>query len=122
MRTLPRLSLARVVIVLAAVVVGYFLFVAAGDILLSRSLSGDERDLRTEVANLHQQQADLEAIRDYLRTDEYIEGVARRVLGLVRPGESLVIVSSNAQPTPDAPAEGDAPPSDGTWWQELYGP
>lgn len=108
--------------VLAAVVVGYFLFVAAGDILLSQSLSDDQRDLQTEVAGLHQQQTDLEAIRDYLRTDDYIEGVARRVLGLVRPGESLVIVSSNAQPTPGEPEEGAAPPSERTWWQELYGP
>lgn len=119
---LPRLSLTRVVIIVAAVVVGYFLFAAAGDVLLSRELSGDKRELRSEVAELGRQQSELEAIRDYLRTDEYIEGVARRVLGLVRPGETLVIVSSSVQPTP-APTpqdgvEGDPRP----WWEELYSP
>ena len=109
-------------IIVAAVVVGYFLFAAAGDVLLSRELSGDKRELRSEVAELGRQQSELEAIRDYLRTDEYIEGVARRVLGLVRPGETLVIVSSSVQPTP-APTpqdgvEGDPRP----WWEELYSP
>jgi cell division protein FtsB len=121
LRKLPRLSLTRVVMIAAAMVVGYFLFAAAGDILLSRSLSSDERALQNEVAALHRQQAELEAIRDYLRTDEYIEGVARRVLGLVRPGESLVIVSSNAPPTP-APEDSDAPAEERPWWEELYGP
>lgn len=119
---LPRLSLTRVVIIVAAVVVGYFLFAAAGDILLSHELSGDKRELRGEVAELARQQSELEAIREYLRTDEYIEGVARRVLGLVRPGETLVIVSSSVQPTPAPTPEDGAAQDTRPWWEELYSP
>jgi hypothetical protein len=33
------------------------------------------------------------AVRDYLKSDEHIEDIARRILGLVRPGETLVVVS-----------------------------
>ena len=108
MRKLPRLSLTRVVIVLAAVAVGYFVFSAVSDALLSHRLSQDEQRLQREITELRDQQAELEAIRDYLRTDEYIERVARRLLGLVRPGETLYTIASSADPTP-TPAE---PPID----------
>jgi cell division protein DivIC len=118
---LPRLSLTRAVILLAALVVGYLIFAAVGDTLLSQRLNRDEQQLQQEIAEFRRQQAKLEAIRDYLQTDEYIEGVARRVLGLVRPGETLVIVSSSAAPTPtpeEQPGEEDNRP----WWENLYGP
>lgn len=118
---LPRLSLARAAMLAAAVVVGYFIFTAVGDALLSQRLDRDEEQLQQEIVDLQRQQAELEAIRDYLQTDEYIEGVARRVLGLVRPGETLVIVSSNAEPTPSPEAElGEDEYR--TWWEKLYGP
>lgn len=121
MPKLRRLFLARAVILLAALVVGYLIFTAVGDALLSQRLNRDEQRLQQEIAELQHQQAKLEAIRDYLRTDEYIERIARRVLGLVRPGETLVIVSSNAASTPmpeEQPGEEDLRP----WWEKLYGP
>jgi cell division protein FtsB len=117
----PRLSASRVVMLLAAAVVGYFVFSAAGDVLLSHQLSQDEQDLRSEVADLSRQRDELEAIRAYLRTDEYIEGVARRLLGLVRPGETLFIVSSSVEPTP-GPTPEAGPGADETWWEKLYNP
>lgn len=119
MGRLPRLSLTRVVIALALVAVGYFIFSAIGDALLSRQLERDEQRLQLEIAGLRQDQRELEAIRSYLETDEYIEGVARNTLGLVRPGETLVVVSTNATPTPqpDGAAVDRRP-----WWETLYGP
>jgi len=59
-------------------------------------------------------------VRDYLKSDEYIEYNARRVLGLVRPGETLVIVSSNA-PATDATATPFSPDG-GAWWKDLFEP
>lgn len=121
MPRLPRLSVTRAVVLLAALAVGYFIFAAIGDALLSQRLNQDEQRLQQEIAELQQQQTKLEAIRDYLQTDEYVEGIARRLLGLVRPGETLVIVSSSAAPTPspeEQPDEGDDLP----WWERLYGP
>ena len=119
MDKLPQLSLTRVVIIAAALVVGYVLFSAGEEFLLSHRLDKEEQRARSEIAELQRQQTELEAIRDYLRTDEYVEGVARRILGLVRPGESLVIVSSTVPPTPtpELPLDDDAP----RWWELLYG-
>ncbi len=116
---LPRLSLTRVVILLATLVVGYFLFNAAKDTLLSHHLTQEEQQLHQQIGQLQSDKARLQALRDYLKTDEYVEGVAHR-LGLVRPGETLVIVSSTAPATP-TPTPGGAI-STASWWEQLYGP
>ena len=121
MSKLPRLSPTRVALIVAAVVVGYFLLSAAQDTLLTHQLSQDEQSLRNDVAGLTSQRAELQAIRDYLLTDEYIEGVARRILGLVRPGETLFIVSSSAPPTPGPTPHAGESDSAQTWWEKLYG-
>lgn len=121
LRRLPKLSLTRAVAILAALAVGYFIFTAVGDALLSQRLNRDEQRLQQEIDSLEQDQAQLQAIRDYLRTDEYVERVARRVLSLVRPGETLVVVSSNVQPTPAATPQPDGAQPD-SWWEQLYGP
>jgi cell division protein FtsB len=80
----------------------------------------EEDQLRRDIAELDQEHDQLVAVRDYLESDEYVEDVARRVLGLVRPGETLVIVSSSAPvaPTPTALAE----PNSGAepWWKDLF--
>lgn len=120
MRKLPRLTLTRAVAILAALAVGYFVFVAVGDTLLSQRLNRDEARLEREIAGLQHDQERLGAIKGYLATDEYIERVARRVLGLVRPGETLVIVSSSAPALP-APTPADSAETL-PWWEQLYGP
>ncbi|MEX1255096.1 MAG: septum formation initiator family protein [Dehalococcoidia bacterium] len=121
MRKLPRLSLTRLTMLAAAMVVGYLLFSLAGDVLLSNRLSAEEQHTRNQIAELERQERELTVMRERLQSDSYVEGVARRVLGLVRPGETLVIVSSSVTPTPTAtPSTGDdeARP----WWEETDGP
>ena len=120
MPKLPRLSLARVVFVAATLVVGYLVFTAAGELFLSQQLEREEQRLQRDVARLQRQQVELEAIREYLKTDEYVEGVARHTLGLVRPGETLVIVSSTVPPTPMP--DGFAQEDGRRWWEALYEP
>ena len=44
-------------------------------------------------------------IRDALRSDDYVEYIARKVFGLVRPGEALVIVDA---PPPPLDEQADA--------------
>jgi len=116
---MPRLTLTRVVFLLAAVVVGYFLINAGQDTLLSHHLTREEGQLQRQIDQLQGQEARLQALRGYLQTDEYVEGVARR-LGLVRPGERLVIVSSTVPATPTPTPGGNV--STAPWWEQLYGP
>jgi cell division protein FtsB len=95
-------------------VAAYFLFAAGNNALHSYRLATDETRLRQEVEALMSEKDQLLQIRDFLRTDEYIEFMARRVFGLVKPGESIVIV--DAPPDPEAFEDEKQ-----TWWQRLFG-
>jgi cell division protein FtsB len=102
------------------VVVVYLVFTAASNTLQAIQIGQDESRLRQDVAGLEERYGQLTALRQYLESDEYIEWVARRELGLVRPGELGIIVLSSATATP--PAEG-APPTEQPqrWWEALIG-
>ena len=113
--------LAVSVLLVSAVVVGYLIFRASGSGLQSYRLAGEEQQIRREIAELERQHEELTVLREYLRSDEYIEGVARRVLGLVKPGETLVIVSGPEEQGEGAVGEESARPSQ-PWWEALFGP
>lgn len=98
-----------------AVVVVYFLATAAFNFIRTEQLSRQEDQLRAEVETLQRRHERLEALRDYLNSDEYIETVAREQLGLVRKGETaFAAISTVPAPTP-APGE----PRSELWWETL---
>jgi cell division protein FtsB len=106
----------RIILALVLVAAGYLLLHAGGNVVESFRLADDEAHLKQQVDELHGQEQQLQQIRDYLRTDEYIEFMARRVFGLVKPGEKLVVVEA-----PDAPpSERDSRPGR-PWWEALFG-
>lgn len=109
----------RIILVAAAVVVGYLVFTTVATALKSHGLAHDENIVRQELVDLQRQREELVSIREYLSSDEYVESVARRVLGLVKPGETRVIVTS-PEGSPERPPE--ATPRAGTWWESLFGP
>lgn len=105
----------------AALVVGYLLFRAGGTGLQSYRLAGQEQQVRQEIAELERQHEELVALREYLRSDEYIESLARRVLGLVKPGETLAIVSGPEEVGPETPTD-EGGGLKRPWWKALFGP
>jgi cell division protein FtsB len=65
---------------------------------------------------MQQRHERLEALSQYLGSDQYVEGVAREQLGLVREGETSIVVISTA---PSATLVQDQPERDELWWQNL---
>ena len=65
--------------------------------------------------------AQLIAVKDYLDSDEYVEYVARNTLGLVRPGETLVVVTGTDAPAPTVTVVGEGTRTGSEpWWWELF--
>jgi len=115
------------VLLATAVVVVYLIFTAVSSAIQSFQLGEDEDRLRDEVQGLEQRYHRLSDIRDYLHSDEYIEWVARRELGLVGPGETGIIVVS--EPT-SVPNGGEGEEEEGSQaeqgqqhltWEEIIG-
>lgn len=81
----------------------------------AHQLRQQEDRLREDIQDLQSRYNRLQALEDYLNSDEYVESVAREELGLVKRGEEgIVAISSVPAPTP-APDEGE--PS--LWWDVL---
>jgi cell division protein FtsB len=101
------------VIVVALLLLGLFLYAAVQTADQSHRLRIQERGLRAEISQLHAQQAELEGLKRYLTSDEYIEAFARERFGLVFPGEIVVDVDA-AEPLVKVRAPGER------WWEALF--
>ena len=111
----PKISTARVIVIGTTVIAVYFLTTGAANGIRGHQLRQQESRLQQDIGDLQQRYDRLQALKDYLNSDEYIESVAREELGLVKQGEEgIVVISSAPAPTP---APGDAEPS--LWWDVL---
>jgi len=123
---LPRPQLMPLVVCVAVLAIGYLAYTTSRYVIHNYQLHQDEAQIRRDIAGLDRDHAQLVAVRDYLKSDEYIEDQARRILGLVRPGETLVVVSgaplhgesSTATGTTPGPLAGHTPGA--AWWKDLF--
>ncbi len=120
MSRVPHLPFTPLVVGAAALAVTYLGFTTTRYVVHEYNLHQDEATLHRDIGQLNRDHAQLTAVRDYLKSDEYIEDVARRVLGLVRPGETLVVVSSSAPPTAVAAATAPERTPGTAWWKDLF--
>jgi cell division protein FtsL len=111
----PQLTTAKIVIGVAAIIAVYFLATFVGNAIKGRQLDLQEQALNSEIRAQQERYQELQALEQYLKSDEYIEQVAREQLGLVKPGETgIIAIPAEPSPTP-AP---DSPQPD-LWWERL---
>ena len=72
--------------------------------------------LHADIERLQVRYTDLEALRDYELTDDFVEQVARRQLNLIKPGETAVVVIAPPAPTQAPPP---APEAALPWWRSA---
>lgn len=111
----PKISTPRLIVTGAALIAVYFLMTGAVGAIRAHQLRQQEDRLQQDIKDLQGRYDRLQALKDYLNSDEYVESVAREQLGLVKPGEEgIVAISSMPAPTP---APGEEEPS--LWWDVL---
>jgi cell division protein FtsB len=111
---LPTFGLAHMVMAVALLLVGLFLYATVQTAAQSYRLHREQRQLDQEVTTLRRQRSELQGLLTYLNSDEYIEAFARQQFGLVRPGEIAVDVQAPSQVAATVkPGE--------RWWEVLFG-
>lgn len=111
-----RIPTTRLIMAAAAVIAVYFLVAGGINTIRARQLREQESRLEADIGDLQSRYDRLEALKRYLSSDEYIESVARRELGLVKQGEvGIVAISTVPTPTPEPGADGDS----SLWWDTL---
>lgn len=109
----PSFGPEHIVVAVALLLLGLFLYAAVQTAQSNYRLQQTGRDIQQEVDDLRRQRAELAGLREYMATDEYVESIARTRLGLVRPGETAVIVHAPESEEPlRVPGE--------RWWESLF--
>jgi len=123
---LPSLSTKRILLLLAVPVVAYFAFSAGGKVLQTYRLKQEENGIIEEIKQLEARNLALQAYRDYVQSDEYVEKVAREELNLMKRGETAVIVLSPPSSTTSTEEpfgnveKKEEPPLWRRWWDTLF--
>ena len=99
---------------------GLLAFTTGRNMLRNYHLGQEEAQIRADLERLRYEHNQLSGIRDYLRSDAYIEDVARRTLGLVKPGETLVVVSGPAGEPAAVPTPAPQATPGAAWWKRLF--
>jgi cell division protein FtsB len=102
----------RLIFAAGVLVAAYFIYTAAAGAVQGRQLSQDQDAANARVAELEEKKACLEAVKQYVSSDAYVEQEARRQLGYIRDGEVPFSVISPSLEPEDQPA--------GEWWQRLF--
>ena len=111
---LPTFGPSHMVLGVAVLLLGLFLYAAVQTAAKSYRLRQHEREVFMQVQDLRQERAELQGLLTYLKSDEYTESFARQQFGLVKPGEILVQVDAPpAAPVQRRPGQ--------QWWESLFG-
>lgn len=102
----------RLVIAACLVITGYFAYTAGAGWLRNQQLAENRAAAEQRVLELEQTRNYLEAVKNYVGSDAYVEQEARRQLGFIREGEIPFVVTS-------PPAESAAERT-GSWWERLF--
>lgn len=107
-----RRTRARLLVLGCLGIAAYFVYIAVAGAIRTNQLEGDRTEAELRVLQLQDRAAYLEAVREYVASDAYVEQQARRQLGYVRDGEVPFVVIS---PPLDEEAE-----AKGNWIERLF--
>lgn len=128
LRLAVRTPRGRLALALGVPILAFFLVTSASRLLEGQNLARQADEVRQEVAALESRNGELQRQLQYLRSNEYIERIAREELDLVKPGETaIVIVTPQDQERARTggvtePAPPPAPPNWQRWRDYFFGP
>jgi len=120
---LPPTDIVTVLVATAAI---FFILALGGKALESYRLQRHNATLRAEIAALEEQQKQLQARLEYVKSPQYVEEVAREQYKWTKPGEKLIIPIFRYRPvgavtpTPVQPEVGPGTTQPISHWSEWW--
>ncbi|MEO9254835.1 MAG: septum formation initiator family protein [Tepidiformaceae bacterium] len=105
-------SRARLLFLGCLIVAAYFVYTAVSGAIQTHKLTQERDEAAAQVTLLQDKKVYLQAVKQYVASDAYVEQQARRQLGYIRDGEIPFVVTS-------PPPANEATPT-GDWWQRLF--
>ncbi|MDO8674218.1 MAG: septum formation initiator family protein [Dehalococcoidia bacterium] len=121
------ISTAHIVIALVIPLIAYFGLAAGQKAIEVYQLNQDAAQVRADTEGLKAENARLLALIEYLKSDAYIEKIAREQLNLVKPGDKAVVVlAPEGKPQVGDRAQSPidntiAKPNWRQWWDFFFG-
>lgn len=128
-KTLSSISLAQIVGLVGLILAGYFLIGFGEVALVSHQLRNTKATLQAEVTALEEEVAHLEARKQYVQTDAYVEKAAREEYKMSRPGDQVVVpmyregngTDTQRKPATNKPAAPTPREPWRAWWELFFG-
>lgn len=107
------LTSTRLLLIAAGFISVYFGFSVVGNRFHQYQLDREKGQLETRIAAEQTRYARLDALRQWMESDQFIEASARKE-GMIRPGDHAIVVAApTATATPAAVSE---------WWEKYIRP
>ena len=119
---LRRISPMQILLLLVLTVALYFAAAFAGELIASHRIDQQVVSLTSDIDRLRANNARLKAAVAEASSDAYVERQAREELGLVRPGDTPVVVVNAPTPAPPPPAPTPVPKAHWEKWRDLLSP
>jgi cell division protein FtsB len=108
------LSATRLIMITAGFISVYFGFNIVGNRIHQYQLDKQNAVLEQQIATGKDDLAHLQALQQWMQGDAFVETMARKQ-GMIKPGDTPIIVSAPAPPVPSEPAGPQ-------WWQRYFEP
>ncbi|HVA24039.1 MAG TPA: septum formation initiator family protein [Chloroflexota bacterium] len=119
---LRRISPMQILLLLVLTVALYFAAAFAGELIASHRINQQVASLTSEIDRLRADNTHLKAAVAEASSDAFVERQARDELGLVRPGDTPVVVANAPVPAPPPPAPSPTPTAHWEKWRDLLAP
>ena len=90
-------NVTKLIIIVEFIVVSYLLYTLTKSVYQSYQIDQHIQDFKHENDLIAEQNKQKEADYSYYSSDAYIEKIAKQNLGLVNPGEQVIVIPSTSQ-------------------------
>lgn len=108
---------ARFILIICVTIAGYIAFSLGNQYSYLYAMQNNVETIQAQVEELRNKNAALREEINKIKSDAYVEQVAREQLGLVKPGETLVVPTQGTTSS-DKKTQPSTPPTSGT--QETF--